>query len=415
MPPLAPTVTDGSAADSAAGAARQGWRFGRPPADYAVRGVRAVTPDRLIEDATVIVRDGVIRDIVEGGRDEPGAVDGAGLLLLPGLVDVHSDALEIERMPRPATEVPLAFALASFEGRVTSAGTTTMFHGAGFQHKSVGGVVRDPERALETCEMIDAASTSYRVDHRVLHRLDVLSAEGAEVLRRRIDALPADAHPPLVSHEDHTPGQGQFTDPEGLRPHMRAQGMGDAEIDAELAARMRKRESLLPVRAANLAWLSELALARRIRLLGHDPASTDDIEELAGRGGAVAEFPTTLAAARSARDHGLLVVGGAPNVLRGGSHSGNVAAGELVAAGLVDALASDYLPTSLLAAVAILVREGVATLPQAVSLVSLGPARVAGLDDRGAIAPGMRADLALVDDRHGDWPRVVQTLGANVA
>ncbi|GAA2724969.1 hypothetical protein [Actinocorallia aurantiaca] len=123
------------------------------------------------------------------------------------------------------------------------------------------------------------------------------------------------------------------------------------------------------------------------------------------RGGTVAEFPTTLAAARAAREHGLLVVAGAPNLVRGGSHAGNVSASELIAHGLADVLASDYLPQTMLAAIAVLTRSGLADLPAATALVTSGPAAVAGLTDRGALAPGLRASMVLVDGLSG-WPRV---------
>ncbi|WP_375002106.1 alpha-D-ribose 1-methylphosphonate 5-triphosphate diphosphatase [Aeromicrobium sp. CTD01-1L150] len=388
------------------------WRMGPVTDDYAIRGVRAVLPDRIVESATVVVRSGRIDGVSTAGADTSADLDGANLMLVPGFIDVHSDALESERMPRPGAEVPVEFALASFEGRIAGAGTTTMFHGAGFQHKTYRGIERDPSRAAALCRAIDATA-SYRVDHRVLHRLDVLSAPGAGHLRERLDALPAQTSGLLVSHEDHTPGQGQYADPSFMHRHLvDGDGLSPQEADTHIQRLVREREEKMPVREANLDWLAELAGRGRIRLMGHDPDTPDEIGALRARGGQVAEFPTTLAAARAARDTGLTTVAGAPNVLRGGSHSGNVSARELVAAGLVDALASDYLPTALLAAVTLLAREDDVSLPEAVSLITAGPAQVAGLDDRGAIAPGLRADFALVDDRIGPWPRVVTTLRA---
>jgi alpha-D-ribose 1-methylphosphonate 5-triphosphate diphosphatase len=143
--------------------------------------------------------------------------------------------------------------------------------------------------------------------------------------------------------------------------------------------------------------------------MGHDPDSVEAVQALAARGGSVAEFPTSLEAARAARELGLPVVMGAPNALRGTSHSGNASARELIEHGLVTALASDYLPSGLLAAVFALARSGAADLPTTIGLVTSGPARVAGLDDRGALAPGFRADLTMVDPA-GDWPVVWNVL-----
>ena len=148
-----------------------------------------------------------------------------------------------------------------------------------------------------------------------------------------------------------------------------------------------------------------------IRLLGHDPASAAEIDDLVARGGAVAGFPTTLEAAAAARERGLPVVAGAPNVLRGRSHAGNVSGGELAARGLLTALASDYLPSGLVPAAFLLAARGVVSLPAAVAMVTAGPAEVAGLDDRGRLAAGMRADLVLVEPGE-PWPVVRSVLRA---
>lgn len=410
--PPAPAASDPATAGQLRSLAAQPWPVGAPPRNYAIGNVRAVLPDRVLSRATVVVREGRIADVVEGLRDTAIDLDGGDLLLAPGFIDVHSDALERERVPRAHAEVPLDFALASYEGRIASAGTTTMFHGAAFQHQTARGLTRSAHAALETCLAVED-HVSYRVDHRVLHRLDLLSADGARTLRRRLDALPEDAPAQLVSHEDHTPGQGQYADPAVMRRALvDGDGLTPAEAAQQVDRLMREREENLHTREASLRWLSDEAWNGRIRLLGHDPDSADEISALAGRGGSVAEFPTTLEAARAAREQGLSIVAGAPNILRGASHSGNISAGELVGAGLVDALASDYLPTGLLAAAALLARAGTLTLPEAVGLITSGPARVSGLEDRGELREGLLADFALIDDSTGEWPRVVTTLKA---
>ncbi|WP_084499462.1 alpha-D-ribose 1-methylphosphonate 5-triphosphate diphosphatase [Brevibacterium album] len=407
-------------ARASAGASPAAWTLGRPPADYTIRHVRAVLADRILDDAEAVVRDGRIaavrargsRSIATGGASSGGeriVVDGRGLLLAPGFIDVHSDALEKEQRPRPNAEMPAEFALASFEGRAAGAGITTMFHGAGFQHQVARGNARSVRSALRTCAVVDGIASD-RMDHRVLHRLDILSEEGAAALRERLGSRPAGAVL-LVSHEDHTPGQGQYADPAYMRDYLiSADGMTEAEADERLVRLEREGREKAAVREANFAWLGELAAAGRIRLLGHDPDSAAAVEALHARGGAVAEFPTTLEAAVRARELGMPIVAGGPNAVRGQSHSGNVSVRELVAAGLVDALASDYMPTTLLAGVHVLVRGGVLDLPQALRLITEGPARVAGLHDRGRLEEGLRADFALVDDRLGAWPRVAGTL-----
>lgn len=387
---------------------RPSWSLGIRPREYVITNVRAVLPDRITDSSAVAVRDGIITDVVPEAHGMQGDVDGSGMLLSPGFIDVHSDALEKEHEPRPSATLPWAFAVGSFESKLVGAGTTTIFHGAGFHRKASDGVARTPEKAMDMCRALDA-HTRRRVDHRVLHRFDVMGA-GAELIEQRMEENPASC-PILLSHEDHTPGQGQYADVEKFVDTLVAGGEDRDAARARVQERMERAERNRATREANLAWAGEVAAAGRARLMGHDPDSAEAIDALVARGGTVAEFPTTLEAARRAKELGLLTVAGAPNVLRGGSHSGNVSALELIREGLVDALASDYLINGLLGAVTALVRAGEVAQHEAYRLITAGPAAVAGLADRGSIAPGLRADMVLIDDR-GTWPHVVQTFSA---
>jgi alpha-D-ribose 1-methylphosphonate 5-triphosphate diphosphatase len=397
-----------------------GWPAGTVPADYVLGGVRAVLPGAIIDNARVVVRDGLIAEVsaVPAGLGAAGSaadLDGAGLLCVPGLIDVHSDALEKERAPRPGVHLPWDFGVTSLEGKMSAAGITTAFHGAGFQDKLAGAMARTVRTAIEVCAAVTDRSLEPAplVGHRILYRLDARSPEGASALAEALEAHPAGAQSlPLVSHEDHTPGQGQYAD----RRYMERYVAGSRGLSEEDAARhvdemIAERDANLPALERNMAWLGSLALAGRIRLVGHDMDSPAAVEALRARGGSVAEFPTTVDAARTARDLGLPIVMGAPNVMRGESHSGNVSAAELVGLGLVTALASDYLPSGLLAGAFTLARSGLATLPAAIGLVTSGAAASAGLSDRGRLAAGLRADLALVDDA-GAWPVVRATFRA---
>lgn len=381
------------------------WPLGAPPADFVLGHVRAVLPATVIDDAWVAVRDGRIADVGPHPAGREADVDGAGLLCLPGLVDVHSDGLERAHRPRPGAEVPWPFAMTSYEGVMRAAGVTTVFHGASFEQPRDQLSRRSVTAAREMCRAVDTRRHGM-VEHRVLHRLDVRCPQGLAALRTRLDELDAIGEVAVVSHEDHTPGQGQYADRSYYERHL----AGTHGIDADAARRVTDdaiadRDARLDVRDASVAMLGERARAGAVRLFGHDPTDAVDVATLAARGATVAEFPTTLAAARTARDRGMAIVAGAPNVLRGGSHSGNVAALELAGAGLVDALASDYLPPGLLAAVFVLASRGVLDLPAATSLVTAGPADAVGLDDRGRLAAGCRADLVLVES-DGEWPLV---------
>lgn len=392
-----------------------GWPAGAVPSDYVLGGVRAVLPDAIIDNARVVVRYGLIAEVGPAPAGSAADLDGAGLLCVPGLVDVHSDALERERAPRPGVLLPWDFAVVSLEGKLSAAGITTVFHGAGFQDKLSGAMTRTVRTAIEVCDAVAAraAAPAVLVGHRLLYRLDARSSEGASALAEALEARQAHAESlPLVSHEDHTPGQGQYADRQYMERYVASsRGLSAEEAERHVDEMIEARDAHLPALERNMAWLGSLALAGRVRLVGHDMDSPAAVEALRARGGSVAEFPTTVDAARAARDLGLPVVMGAPNVMRGESHSGNVSAAELVGLGLVTALASDYLPSGLLAGSFTLARSGLATLPAAIGLVTSGAAASAGLSDRGRLAAGLRADLALVDDA-GSWPVVRATFRA---
>ena len=366
-----------------------------------VTNTTAVLPGRLLPDATIVCEDGIIVEIVDSSPSltfEPHVVDARGALCLPGLVDTHSDGLERERFPRPGVDLGARFPVRSFEGRVRAAGITTMFHGIGFEedekyHRSV-------VLANEWTDELEAYRASGRalVDHRILYRLDARDIDGFHCLVDRLPRRADDGSLPLVSFEDHTPGQGQYTDRTAFERYIvGTQGISEEEARRRVDELIAERDATTVHRATALAWLVEQATSGTIRLMAHDPATIDDSDEARRWNASIAEFPTTLDAAERAKELGLRTVCGAPNVMRGRSHSGNVSARDLITRRLCDGLASDYLPSTMLGAVAVLVHEGVCDLPSAVALVTSGPATTVGLHDRGALLPGLRADLAIVE------------------
>ena len=368
-------------------------------ATFAVRNVTAVLPDALLENAVVVVENGVITDVSQGAAPS-NALDGHGSYCLPGLVDTHNDGLEREVMPRPSTRVPVEFALRAFESRIRAAGITTLFHGISWENDLKWN------RTVELAKEFSLHITDYResdsslIDHRLLHRLDARDGDGSVALREYLDSTgaPSDfgGDTPLVSFEDHTPGQGQYTDRSGLvRYLMGTRGLSAEQAEIEVEKNFQEREAKKHYRTEALGWIIDAADRGHIRLIGHDLATPAEVEEAAEWGAHIAEFPTTIEAARLSRERELRIVCGAPNVMRGGSHSGNVGALELVRNALCDGLCSDYLPYSMIESVPILVKEGACTLPRAVRLVTRGPAVSVGLEDRGLIAKGMRGDLVL--------------------
>ncbi len=372
--------------------------------------VRAVVRGKVIEAATVASEDGRIIGIEEN-RSYSGAIDGRGAFCLPGLVDSHCDALEREVHPRPTVSFDLEFALRSLEARFLSAGITTACHGVHFGDEA--DFVRSPEMAADLVAVIAARrAVGARIDHRVLFRLPIRSTGSVD---RAIECLPGGqpaGDVPLVSFEDHTPGQGQYRDLEMYKAAMspeRQARIGD--VDAEIARRIAEADAKLATREANLARVRELAAAGSARVLAHDCVDAGEVAQARHWGAAVAEFPCTVEAARAARQEQMPVVLGAPNVLLGGSHSGNASAEELIALGYCTGLASDYAPSTMLAAAFDLARRNVVDFPAAIALVTSGPAEAIGLPDHGRLAPDCVSDLVLVE-RDGRWPRVVCVLAS---
>jgi len=378
---------------------------------HLLSNVRAVLAGRVLDDATVASENGQLLS-VEEHRSYAGALDGRSAFCLPGLVDSHCDAIEREVSPRPTVSFDPGFALRSLEARFLAAGVTTACHGVSFGSES--DRLRTPEMAAALVEVIAARRAGgARLDHRVLFRLPARAAGSVD---RAIDSLPGGqpaGDVPLLSFEDHTPGQGQYRDLEVYKAAViSGQRAQVDELDAEVARRMAEAQEHLPTRDANLARVRELAAAGQARVLAHDCVDAEEVAEAQRWGAAVAEFPVTLAAARAARDRGMPVVLGAPNVLLGGSHSGNASAEELIAAGCCTGLASDYAPPTLLASAFDLADRKVVEFPAAVRLITAGPAEAVGLTDRGRLEPGCVADLVLVAP-DGRWPRVVCVLAAS--
>ncbi len=381
---------------------------------FSVTNVTAVTPDRTVDGATVTVEDGIIVSVTQAGPAHPVSHDGRGALCIPGIVDTHSDGLEIEPRPRPNANLPLDFCLRSFEAKVRAAGVTTLFHGIGYENDG-NRTVSGANALVDEIESYSRSSRNH-IDHHVLYRLDGRDADGFDALRDRFEArMPAS--PALVSFEDHTPGIGQYRDRTYFENWLvSTRGLTESEARAHVDSIIDERERLRHNRDRALPWLTHMARNGEITLMAHDPATEDDVLEAMSWHASIAEFPTTVEAARKAKEFGMRIVCGAPNVLRGGSHSGNVSAAQLISLGLCDGLSSDYLPFAMLGAVGTLVRDGICSIVDAVRLVTAGPARTVGLADRGRLEPGMRGDL-IICRLDGSIPdiRAVHASGAMAA
>jgi len=363
---------------------------------------RIVLPDGVIERGTVTVENGLITDITDTVSANPDAVDCQGSDLIPGLVEIHTDNLEKHLMPRNGVLWPVLPAVITHDAQCVAAGITTVFDAL-----AVGDLEQDSVRldTLHTSfEAINRGNEAgvFRADHLFHLRCELAYPELLRELTPLID------HPAvkLVSVMDHTPGQRQYRDLEQYKKYYAKKKVAWTD-DTFLDAVEDRRQLQATYSDRHKQAVVELARARGIALASHDDTEVTHITEAVKDGVAISEFPTTLAAADAARQAGLLTVMGAPNVVRGGSHSGNVAALELARVGLLDILSSDYVPASLLHAAYLLERQAGWSLDRAIATVTANPARAVNLNDRGGIALGRRADLVLVKG-DGEVPLVQQ-------
>lgn len=357
--------------------------------ELVLTNARVVTPSDAFL-GTVLVRDGRIARIDTGRSAVAGAQDLEEDLLIPGLVDVHTDNLEKHMMPRPGVRWSSRAALLAHDAQVAAAGITTVLDAL-----CVGEVEHADQRDQMFREGVAelralAPRGLLRAEH-MLHLRCEISVEG---MQESFALVADDPLVRMVSLMDHTPGVGQFADIEKYkRKNARNLGMNEQEAEGYIARRWAMRERVRePNRSAILAAVS----GRGVALASHDDRTEEEVASWADAGIAISEFPVTAVAAAAARKRGMGIVAGAPNIVRGGSHSGNVRAADLMRDGLVDVFASDYVPGAMLSA-ALLVHEKLhVPLPAAIATISQRPALMVGLADRGAIAPKLRADLVQV-------------------
>ena len=374
-----------------------------PPLALTAR--RALVDGELRPDVVVVIDGGVITDVTD--HVPAGAVhqhhDGA--TLMPGMVDLHSDCLEDLMAPRPTATLDPEDGLVHLDTLVASHGVTTNYICVGLlKHEGEGRTVQNAARILRALAEL---KPHLRVDHRVHLRVDVVMPV-VDLAEPLFDLHPID----MVSYMDHTPGQGQYPDIERWRTQIVGflpPGVGPDDVLEE-----HRRAGTDP--EANRGRVAELALRRGAVLAAHDDDTVERVEQAKGFGAQISEFPVTAEALKAAiATDELGTVMGAPNARRGVSHSGNLSAREAIAMGGLDALASDYHPPSMLGAAQSLHRADVCGEAEALALVTSGPARIAGITDRGLIAPGRRADLVVVTETPTGQPVVRQTIAAGRA
>jgi alpha-D-ribose 1-methylphosphonate 5-triphosphate diphosphatase len=362
-------------------------------------GAILVLPDETVS-GTIVMHGTVIADIQAGRSMSSRAIDCGGDTIIPGVVDVHTDNLERQVQPRSLARWPSRSAMVAHDAQCAAAGVTTVLDAL-----CLGDLGFDKERIKTFQDGV--------VDLDALTAAGLLKAEHFLHLRCEVPALdmlelfdPVADHPlvRMISLMDHSPGVGQYADMDFYRKLRRQGGLDEATVERRIKEMQAQRARW---RDPNRKALLDRVRGSSIALASHDDRTEDEIWENAADGIRISEFPVTLEAATAAKRAGMQVIAGAPNIVRGGSHSGNVNAVDLLRAGAVDAFASDYVPPSLVEAAFQCAREEGIGLPVAVAMISDHPARMSGLPDRGRLETGMRADLVRVR-MHGTLPIVRQ-------
>ncbi len=357
---------------------------------------RVVLPDRVLEHGSVRIADGLIAEIIEGAAPDA-AVDGRSLTLIPGLIDLHGDMLEREIEPRPGAPFPVDLALFELDKRLAATGITTAFTALSFAWNDDDDK-RSDKATRAIIETVNGLRDVLLVDTYVHGRFEVTNAAVGPLLTEMLDAGKIQ----FVSIMDHTPGQGQYKDLDKYIGFItKWLGVTPEDLDPEfLKERIQQRIAMQQTR--DWSWdivhdAVEIARARGFAVASHDDDTIAKVDRLAELGVTISEFPVTYEAAERAKSHGMHVVMGSPNALRGYSHNGNLSTMDAVRAGLVDILAVDYYPATSLHAPFDIVDKGILPLHEAIKLVTTNPAQAVNFTDRGQIVVGLRADLAIVE------------------
>lgn len=371
----------------------------------------AIVTELLIQGGRALIQDEIAetnlqtagRDIVSAGSETaPLSLDANGLLVLPGIIDIHGDAFERQMMPRPGVDFPIDVALLDSDRQAIANGITTVFHATTWSWEPG---LRSGDNAERLLDAIEAMRPRLAADTRFHLRQETYNLAAEPIIEQWLAAGRID----LLAFNDHMSSIVASLD----RPQKRAKtvertGLSNDAFD-RLVADVLGRADDVP---GSITRLAAAARASGVRMLSHDDESPAQRQAFRAMGVAIAEFPVNEETARAAAEAGDFIVFGAPNVVRGGSHTGWTKASDMIAKGLCAVLASDYYYPSQLLAAFRLAADGVLPLPQAWTLISSGPAAAAGLADRGRLAPGQRADILLVDDRVPLRPRIVAVITA---
>ncbi|PRD44913.1 phosphonate metabolism protein PhnM [Phyllobacterium phragmitis] len=357
------------------------------PQETVLSNARIVLENEIVT-GSILIRDGLIAGMDSGHSDQ--GEDMAGDYIIPGLVELHTDHLESHYSPRPGVVWDALAALQAHDAQVAASGITTVFDCLRLGSDEDSGFQKGEMRTIADAIRCASSEDRLRASHFIHLRCEV---SASDVLEHFAD-FHGDPQVKLASLMDHAPGQRQFqTLDQYTLYYKKKRGLNDADFDRFMARRIEESNRYA---APHRKAIVEACNKHRIAIASHDDATVEHVAESRAFGVRVAEFPTSMEAAKASHETGMAVLMGAPNVVRGKSHSGNISAKTLADAGVLDVLSSDYVPFSLIYAPFVLADEGGMSLSESIRLVTATPARTVGLADRGNIASGLRADLVRV-------------------
>ncbi|WP_067727566.1 phosphonate metabolism protein PhnM [Oceanobacillus damuensis] len=378
---------------------------------YIIHNGKIITEEKILEGSAVIVEGEVIQEIIQEDAisDYPDAqkIDARGGYISPGFIDIHSDYIEGIVSPRPTSMMDVHISLREAEKILISHGITTMFHSLSFYREDV--FTHKPMRYPKNVQrLVDAIDQTHHELHLIRHRLHArFEIDNIDEIDRLVDNIQSHkVH--LLSFMDHTPGQGQYRDLEVYRQTL--QGYRDL-TESDVQTIIAERQSSTSMTIEKIKEVADIALSKGIAIASHDDDDIKKLDLVKAYGTTISEFPITLEVAKKAKEMGLLTIAGAPNVLLGGSHSGNLSAAEAIEQNSIDILCSDYYPAALLHAIFELNEKYGNDLHQMFMMVTLNPAKAVRMDEEiGSIKPGKKADIIVIERMDDGYPMLTTTM-----
>ncbi|PIC98994.1 phosphonate metabolism protein PhnM [Sporosarcina sp. P29] len=378
---------------------------------YVIHNGNIITENEILEGFAVVVEGEFIQDIIPQEDvmkfPEANRIDAGGGLISPGFIDIHSDYIETIASPRPSCMMDFDISLREAEKVLISHGITTMFHSLSFYGEDVF-TQKTMHHPKNIQRMIDAIHSTHGNLHLIRHRLharfEIDNMGGVTSLVQNIE----DDKVHLLSFMDHTPGQGQYRNLEVYRETLKGyRDLSDSDINVLIA----ERQTTEFLTTENIKEIAEIAAKKGIAIASHDDDNVQKLELVKTFGTTISEFPITLDVAKKAKELGLHTIAGAPNVLLGGSHSGNLSAAEAIHHNCIDILCSDYYPAGLLHAVFALHEQYGNDLHKMFMMVTLNPAKAVRIDDElGSIKIGKKADLLIIERMDDGYPMLTTTM-----